>query len=368
MALAGSGLQTHIWNNNAKSIALLLSYPLLILALGWGAAYAYAYMTSSEGYSHGRYIPAKTTMETLSQATDIAFSMAPYLLVGVGIWFVIAYFSHQSLINRATGAKPVTRREQPRIYNMLENLCISRGMSMPQFYIIESNALNAYASGIQESNFAITLTTGIINALDDEALEAVIAHELSHIRNRDVRLLVVSVIFVGIISFLLEGATQTALNGARFRSLGSNSRNNAGQIILIMIIGIAILYIGKFLALTIRFAISRKREFMADAGAVELTKNPDAMIRALRTIEGRADMPDVPEEVQQMFIENASSLMSWFATHPSIDQRVAALIVLGGRDIPAVDFTPRQADPAPTTQPQTKRSPWGPLGRRGPWG
>src|SRR5690606_3093631 len=125
---------------------------------------------------------------------------------GVAIWFVIAWFANTAIIQAATGARPLERKENMRVYNLVENLCISQGMKMPNVYVIEDDALNAYASGINEKTYAVTLTRGIINTLDDAELEGVIAHELAHIRNRDVRLLIVSIVFVGIFAFLSQMA------------------------------------------------------------------------------------------------------------------------------------------------------------------
>ena len=133
--------------------------------------------------------------------------------------FLIAWFSHTSIIKRATGSQPLERKENKRVYNLTENLCISRGMKMPKVYVIEDDSLNAFASGLSDKTFAVTLSRGIINKLEDDELEAVIAHELTHIINRDVRLLIVSIIFVGIFAFI----TEMAFRSLRFTGRGSCS-------------------------------------------------------------------------------------------------------------------------------------------------
>ena len=329
MALAATGLQTHIWNNNAKSILLLAGYPLLILLMLW-AFFASIDFTGSNVSHSGLYAmqpgdPIAAGFDGLTRYWHIALGFT-------AIWFTIAWFFHQSMINRATGARAVSRTEEPRIYNLLENLCISRGMRTPKLCIIDSHVLNAYASGLKESNYTVTLTRGIIDALDDHELEAVIAHELSHIRNNDVRLLVISVIFVGMISFFAEMAFRSMLHGGRMgyrMARNRHSSRNGGAVVLIALV---ILGVGYLFSLLIRFALSRKREYLADAGAVELTKNPDAMISALRKISDNATMPNVPDEVKQMFIENPPSFIGIFATHPPIDKRIEALVSIGGRD------------------------------------
>lgn len=296
------GLQTHIWNNNLKSGLLLAGYPFLLVLLLWLFG---TFMSASEG-------KAATVAMNEGFGTILRYG---HIMVGVaGVWFCIAWFSHQSMINKATGAKPMERAENPRVYNLLENLCISRGMTMPKLFIIEEAALNAYASGINEETYAITVTRGIMDALEDAELEAVLAHELSHIKNRDVRLLIIGVIFVGMIGFFAEMLWRSL----RFRSRGKSD----GRVMLIAAI---VLGIGYAFSVLIRFALSRKREFLADAGAVELTKNPDAMANALRKISGRAEMKDVPAEVQQMFIENKADFFGIFATHPPIEERIRVL-------------------------------------------
>jgi heat shock protein HtpX len=226
----------------------------------------------------------------------------------------------------ATKAKPLSRKENMRIYNLTENLCISVGTKMPQLFVIDSPALNAFASGINEKTYAVTLTSGIIEELDDKELEGVIAHELSHIRNKDVRLLIISIIFVGIFAFLVQ---------VLFRSVlyGSGRRRNSkvgGKAILIALAIAVVVYI---LSIMFKFALSRKREFMADAGAVEMTKDPTAMASALRKISGNHDLATRSGDIKQLFIENSgpkkkgflSSLSGFFATHPPIEKRIAFL-------------------------------------------
>jgi len=309
------GLQTHIWNNNLKSVILLAGFPVLLLLLLYGLNVGYvgiAYETTS--VSDGLAI----ALENMKRSWPFAF-------LGAAIWFGIAWMSHQALINLSTGAKPVTRAEEPDLYNMLENLCISRGIAMPKLQIIDSPAMNAFASGLSEKNYAITLTRGIVEALEANELEAVMAHELTHIRNRDVRLLIIAVIFVGIFSFVAEmvfrSFTRTGVRISGHTSSRKGDSRGGGILILIALALIALAYL---LAMVIRFSLSQKREYLADAGAVDLTKNPDGMISALQKISGRSAM-DAPQEVRQMMLDNTANFAGLFATHPSIDKRIAAL-------------------------------------------
>ena len=136
-----------------------------------------------------------------------------------------SYFANTSIINAATGARPLERKENKRVYNLVENLCMSQGMPMPKINIINDDSLNAYASGINKKSYTVTLSKGIIEKLNDEELEAVIAHELSHIRNHDVRLLIISIVFVGIFSML----AQIALRSAYYSSF-TRKRDDKGEI------------------------------------------------------------------------------------------------------------------------------------------
>ena len=209
---------------------------------------------------------------------------------------------------------------------------MSQGMKMPKINFIYDDSLNAFASGINEKTYTVTLSKGIIDKLNDEELEAVIAHELSHIRNHDVRLLIVSIVFVGIFSMIAQIAFRTFLYAPRQRS--SDNNNNKGGAALMILIAMVVAAIGYFLATLMRFAISRKREFLADAGAAEMTKNPLALASALRKISADPDIEAVTrEDVAQLFIQHPGKqaagfigkLGGLFATHPPIEERIRVL-------------------------------------------
>ncbi len=322
------GLRTHIWNNNLKSLALLAGFPVLVFALWYAAELlAVSYYAVDGG--------AGLSLEAIQRrALDNAIAALPYLGVGVAIWFAAAWVFHQRIIDASMNARSVTRTDEPRLWNLLENLCISRGLTMPALRVIETSAMNAYASGLSEKAAAVTVTRGLMDGLNDAELEAVLAHELSHIRNHDVRLLVIAVIFAGIISFAGEVMTRGLFRGS-LRRVGGARRGKSGNAGVIVLIAVAIVAVSWVLALAIRFAMSRKREFMADAGAVELTRDPDAMISALRKISGRAEVENAPREVRQMFLHDRStSVFGAFATHPPIDKRIEALVRYAGGAAP----------------------------------
>ncbi|MBG0809408.1 M48 family metallopeptidase [Methylosinus sp. H3A] len=366
------GLYTHIQANRLRSLLLLAGFVVLLLALMF--AVALLYEASQDGTLP--QIMARA-LRDLEHGWPIAFGAA-------GLWFVIAYFFHQKLIDAATGAGDVTREDAPRLYNLLENLCISRGIPMPSLKIIEDGALNAYASGVREGHYAVTVTRGLMETLDDAEIEAVLGHELTHIRNRDVQLMVVAAIFVGIFAFVGDLVFRN-WGGFRFSSKRATEegrdRGVASGAGLAIVIALAIIALSWGLSVLIRFAISRSRELLADAGSVELTKNPDAMISALRKIETYATMPDMPSRMGAFFIESpARKARALFSTHPSVDDRVAALVrYAGGRDMPKLepppapieDHGPWEAAPAPTQAPgflpSDGRSPLDPPSH-GPWG
>ena len=304
------GLQSQISSNNRKSILLLIAFPLLLLGLVWLFFFAINIYLNDEIVSFN--------IDTVH--SGFLYSV-PYVTIGVVIWFLIAWFSHSSIIQRATGSKPLERKENKRVYNLTENLCISRGMKMPKIYIIEDDSLNAFASGLSDKTFAVSLSRGIINKLEDDELEAVIAHELTHIINRDVRLLIVSIIFVGIFTFI----TEMAFRSLRFAGRGRGKKEGGAIVIVLIVVVLGI--IGMILSSFFRFTLSRKREYLADAGAAEMTKNPLALASALKKISKDPWIEAVKrDDVAQMFIDHPTkkkdrkSLSTFFngifATHP----------------------------------------------------
>ena len=366
-ARATLGLSTYRWNNNLKSILLLLAFPLLLLALLGGIFFVFGLFTigtpgGSDIFGPFRifgFQPVLGTEGPGDLALSAIYAWWPMVLGIAALWVLIGYLFNDAIIHMATGAKAVARDSEPKLYNLLENLCISRGLRMPKLYIIDTEVMNAYASGIDENSYAITVTSGLLKQLNADELEAVLAHELTHIIDRDCRLLIVTIVFTGMISFLAQMLWRS-LQVASFNR--SRSRNGGGAVALLMIIAAIALVVGYVLALILRFAISRRREFLADAGSVELTKNPDALISALLKIADNPQVPHVPTEVRQMFIENPPSafdLGGLFATHPPIAARIHVLEALGGT---APGTTSPSAAPtvvdSPPTMPAGTKSPW----------
>ena len=311
------GLKTYIWNNNFRCMLLLAGFPVLLIVLLWGVQL---------GLMGAGFLPHTGVMaEDEATSTRWLIESAPLALVASGVWYLIAFFGYQSIIDMTTGAHRVTRTDAPELWNLLENLCISRGLTMPDLRIAETESLNAWSSGLSDKRAVVTVTRGLLENLKHDELEAVLAHELTHLINRDSRLMVIAAIFAGVITLIAEIFARVLFysGGRGGRSSSRDSGKGAGMLI---IIGLAVAAFGYIMAIVIRFAISRRREFMADAGSVELTKNPDAMISALQKISGHSGI-HAPNDIQALFIDNhEEGFAGLFDTHPPIDQRIAALV------------------------------------------
>ena len=317
------GIQTQQSRNNFRSLLLLCLFPCLVVGLTYLFCFILQYLIyQNEGMDI-----------VLMASTEMFIGIAPYVIGGVLIWFLIAYFTNTSIIRSATGAVPLERKDNKRIYNLVENLCMSQGMKMPKINIIDDDSLNAFASGINEQTYTVTLSKGIIEKLNDEELEGVIAHELSHIRNHDVRLLIVSIVFVGVFSMI----AQMCMRWVYYSSWTPRRRDDddkGNSAIVIMLVAMLVAAIGYFFATLMRFAISRKREYLADAGAAEMTRNPLALASALRKISGDPDIEAVSRaDVAQLFIQHPGKqamglldgMSGLFATHPPIEKRIEIL-------------------------------------------
>ena len=352
--MAAYGLYSHIQSNRRRSIALLIGLFFLVYVL------VYAGALTAEALS----VPADVNTLLQLALTD-TIKAAPFATIGTVLWIVIAYYFHQSMIDALTGGKEVQRTEQPRLYNILENLCISRGITMPKLKITESDQLNAFATGMNAKQYSITVTTGLLNRLNDAEIESVLGHELTHIRNGDVRMMVIAVVIAGVVSFFAELVFRLWFyNGLSFRGRSDERRGGGAGIAILIAIGLVVLaYVLSFI---IRLALSRSREFLADAGSVELTKNPDAMISALRKIEGRGELPGATSAVMEMCIDNPrEGFGELFDTHPSVDNRVAALVKFaGGHDPGPLALPPQESDQTETSGTDDAQSRPTP----GPWG
>jgi heat shock protein HtpX len=370
--MAAYGLYTHIAANRTRSMVLLASLFLLVYVI----VYAGALIIEVVHY------PGAPADYYLRIALRDAIRTLPFSTGAAALWIVIAYFFHQKIIDAVTGGTDVTRQEQPHLYNLLENLCISRGIPMPKLKLVDSDALNAYATGLNPKQYAITVTTGLLNALDDQEMEAVLGHELTHIKNGDVQMMVIAVIIAGVVGFFAELLFRVFFNGwgwgwsssgssswsssdssSSSDSGGSSDRKSSGGggAILIIILAVVLIVLAWALSQFVRLALSRSREYLADAGSVELTKNPDAMISALRKIEGRGELPGATSAVMELCIDNPrEGFADLFATHPSVEARVQALVKYAGGHYSgplALPMNPSAEQDASTDQPDSGQQP-----------
>lgn len=334
------GLYTHIQANRRRSALLIAGLFVLFYLMAFGLALLWQvapWLQSGE-----------TSFAPLFQAglKDMLW-ISPVVTLLVGLWVWCGLRFNGFILNLTTGSVSLERAEAPRLYEMLQTLCISRGLPMPRLRLLEAETPNAFASGTRPEQYTITITRGLIDLLDDRELEAVLAHELTHIRNEDVRTMTIAVLIVGIISFLGDLAYRwlrdssgywgfwtlsTARTSSRFDTgkKAKETKEKGGRL-GILILAAACIAVAWQLSLVLRFALSRRREYLADAGAVELTKNPDALISALLKIQGKGELAGVPSGVMELCLDNPrSGFADLFATHPPIAKRIDALVRYAG--------------------------------------
>jgi heat shock protein HtpX len=333
------GLYSHIRANRIRSALLLGALFFLVYVV------IFAMTLLADGLI---YDNSSRAFAGASRHFVIVFPFASAILV---VWVLFAARFNQSIVGITTGAREPTADETKRIAPLIEEMCISRGMSAPRIEVLDTEALNAFATGMSEKQYTITVTTGLIEALDDREIRAVLGHELTHIRNEDVRLMVMAIVIAGVISFFAEFVFRM-LDGASWSSSSSkssDSKDSGGGFAIV--VALALLALAWVLSLAVRLGLSRTREYLADAGSVELTKDPDAMISALRKIDKRGEIEKVPSGVMEMCLDNPrSGFADLFSTHPSIEARIEALeAYAGGRD----ERTAKQ----PTTAPERLVSP-----------
>lgn len=349
MPLPATGLRTHAWNTALRSALLLAGFPFLLTMIGYALALL---LVAGEAADVG---------EGLRLAAGLLPAIVPVALLVALLWFAIAYAAQNRLLDLVTGASRVREPgQEKRLWDLTEALCISRGMPMPRLAVIETPARNAFAYGLAPRRAGVTVTRGLLQALDDRELSAVLAHELAHIRNGDARLGVIAAVFVGVITLVTDIVWQGMRAGRlRLRTGGGSRGGGRGGAAMLALIAIAVLIavLAHMLALVLRMALSRNREYLADADAVAMTGDPDAMIGALRKVEQAPGLARVPDQVRALFLHDAAlaAARGWLATHPPIEARIAAIVrYAGGRD--------------PGKLPELPELPAGPPAAAPPWG
>lgn len=300
-----AGIQSSIWSNRFRTIVLIILFPIILFI----AIYMVFLLLGSPE-------PTQETIYTFYILWPILF-----------IWLLISFWFHKQILFKFSGAREVTRKEDPEIYNIVENLCISRWLPTPNIWIIEDKWMNAFAVWRDPKNSWIVFTRWLIQNLNRKEIEAVAAHELSHIINKDNLIMTVIVIFIWAVSTIWY---------ILFRSLVFSRRWDARAKAVLFFIWLALVIIWSIVYPIMKFAVSRKREYLADAWAVELTKDNYAMISALEKISGKPNVASLEDEnISNMCIEDPlqkqkigwvrSSLHKLFSTHPTVEDRIKAL-------------------------------------------
>lgn len=246
------------------------------------------------------------------------------------VYSIIGFFSGDRMILGMSGAKPVTKKELPYLYHTIEALAISAGIPAPKAYVIDDSAMNAFATGRDPKHASITVTTGLLKVMDRQELEGVIAHEMSHIKNYDIRFMMLTAVLVGIVTLLSDFLLRTFLwGGGRSRR---DSKNGGQATIILIVVGLILAILTPIIGEMIKLAISRKREFMADASGAVLTRYPPGLASALKKIAKDPDplVDKANKATAHLFIStpfrNKKGFVTrLFATHPPLDERIKRL-------------------------------------------
>ena len=308
-------LYDEIASNKRKTIFILLLFPLVLAGLIYTTVFFVFYFTGSSA-------------QTVTQAIDfqkinlISTIAAGITIVLAIIWAFISWFGGDHIVLDSAGAQEISRATHPEIFVLVENLTIATGLPLPRIYIMDDESLNAFATGRDPEHASLALTKGIIKRLNRAELEGVIGHELGHIANRDIRMTMLVATYIGAISLM----------GQILIRLASRTRGkNSGQIkLILLILGLVFIVYGAIFAPLIMFALSRRREFQADATSAYMTRNPLALASALEKIstDSRVEALDGKSIVAAACIAHAGTpqaLTSLFATHPPIEERIAKL-------------------------------------------
>lgn len=295
-------MYSQIDSNKRKTVILIAIFVAVVMLVGWAFS---AY--SQSGY--GGLVFAAIISTTMS---------------------LFGYYQGDKIALWTAGAKPISKEQNPYVYRMVENLCIASGMARPKIFVISDPAINAFATGRDPLHASIAVTTGAIEKLENEELEGVLAHELSHIKNYDIRLMMIVIVLVGILALLSDWFIRVRFFG-RGNSRDSNSKSG-GQIgAILLVFGIVLLVLSPIIGKLIQFAISRKREYLADASGALLTRYPEGLARALEKIKTQNQpLLRANNATAHLYISNpfggAKHLMSnLFSTHPPIEDRVKQL-------------------------------------------
>lgn len=263
-------------------------------------------------------------------ATGVAWYMGDYFITAYALIFATgyalwSYFGSASAALAINNAQEIEKKDNPRLYRIVENLAITDGLPMPRVHIIDDPGMNAFATGRDPKHASVAITTGLLNTLDDAELEGVMAHEMGHVQNYDIRVAMVAFGLVAVVSILSDMILRSMFWG------GSSDNRNAGPITYIIII--AALILAPIVATLIQLSISRKREYLADATGALTTRYPEGLARALEKIQqGSSTLQKQSGSTAHLFFANplkGGSFSNLFSTHPPIEDRIARLREMG---------------------------------------
>ena len=331
----------HIAANNRKTWLLLLLFPTALSILTILATVMAFYAMGDLSFAaqfvvpHQEFLLSHNIALTTGNVYWLAgwFFISSYLPVVFGVaitWMLISYFLGDTMMLSFARALPLEKPENPQVYRLVENVAIAAGLPMPKIYIVDDESLNAFATGRDPKHASIALTTGIINKLEPLELEGVIAHEMAHIGNRDIRLNMMIITGLSVFAFLAE------MIGRSLRYPISNNKDSGKIKILLLAVMLALIVFNFFVAPIIQMAISRAREYAADATGALITRNPRALVSALQKIssDARVEILDGKKTMSTACIadprEPKVAFQSMLATHPPIRTRIKRLMEMGG--------------------------------------
>ncbi|MDR2860492.1 MAG: M48 family metallopeptidase [Elusimicrobiota bacterium] len=321
-----------IASNKRKTVFLMILFPLSLIVLVYAALFFVSYISADPSSGQGYY------QDPINTANILAMEILPVISVIAIIFVLIGYFSGQNFILAVSGGVELTRENAPEIIRIVENLSITAGIPMPRVFAMDDESLNAFATGRDPKHSYIALTKGLVNTLEKDELEGVIAHEMSHIKNYDIRIMLITIACISFATIIAE----ILLRFAMFSGRGRDSKGNGIRIVLIALAVVFFVY-GYLLAPLIRLAVSRAREFQADATAALITRNPQGLINALRKISGHSEVKKLndKETISSICIASPlradkhgtafSRISGLFSTHPPIEDRIKALQIMDGQ-------------------------------------
>lgn len=327
----------YIAQNKRRTWLLVLLFPLTFALLTYGVLWLFDYFL----YGDANIVCNSMGQCAYSHQSDVngvnsLFLWLTPILWGVAmLWAVGSYFFGDQIILHSAHAIEIHREDQPELFRLVENVAITRGLPTPRVYIMKDRGLNAFATGRDPQHASVALTLGLVEKLDRAELEGVIAHEMAHVENRDIRLMLITVAGISFFTLLAELCFRSAL--APRRSSGKD--NDKGALILLAV-GIIFMLYGYIIAPLIRLAVSRQREYLADSTAALTTRNPGALASALRKISGHSVTEELKDHASMaaMCIENPGVKQGVFAflsnltaTHPPIEDRIRRLEAMDGR-------------------------------------